>query len=254
MRQLFFMLLALGLVAGSTLAQEDGAKPAEKKEETKKEEPKPDPAELKKKASYAIGWNIGQDFQRNGIDLDPAQLAAGLKDALEKAKPKMTDEEIQVTMQAFQKLLMAERDAKAKQEAQAGLDHLAANKKKEGVTSTKSGLQYEVLKKGDGPKPKATDVVKVHYHGTLVNGDVFDSSVERKMPATFPVNGVIQGWVEALQLMPVGSKWKLTIPSELAYGERGSRGGIGPNQVLIFEVELLEIVTPPGQEKKPEDK
>ena len=119
---------------------------------------------------------------------------------------------------------------------------LAANKKKDGVKATESGLQYEVIKEGKGAKPKATDTVKVHYHGTLIDGTVFDSSVEREEPAQFPVNRVIKGWTEALQLMQVGDKYRLVIPSDLAYGESGAGGDIGPNAVLVFEVELLDIV------------
>ena len=128
------------------------------------------------------------------------------------------------------------------QNLEEGLKFLAENSKKDGVTTLPSGLQYEVLKEGEGDIPVSTDQVKCHYHGTLISGNVFDSSVERGEPAVFPVNGVIQGWVEALQLMSVGSKWKLFVPSELAYGQQGAGGAIGPNTTLIFDVELLEII------------
>ncbi|MCH7990113.1 MAG: FKBP-type peptidyl-prolyl cis-trans isomerase [Planctomycetes bacterium] len=137
--------------------------------------------------------------------------------------------------------MTTKRAEQAKAAGKKGKDFLAANKKKKGVVTLKSGLQYLVLKQGTGKKPKATDRVKTHYHGTLIDGTVFDSSVQREMPATFPVNGVIKGWIEALQLMNVGSKWKLFIPSELAYGKRGSPPKIAPDSVLIFEIELLGI-------------
>ncbi len=198
----------------------------------------------KDKVGYAIGTNIGKSLKRDGLELNLEALFSGLKDAFAGEKSKMTAAEMQATLSKLQEEMQAkasEGDAKAGEEnLKAGKEFLAKNGKRPEVTTTASGLQYEVLKKGDGAKPTASDKVKVHYHGTLVNGTVFDSSVDRKEPASFPVGGVIKGWVEALQLMPVGSKWKLAIPSDLAYGAQGP-GDIGANSTLIFEVELLAI-------------
>jgi FKBP-type peptidyl-prolyl cis-trans isomerase FklB len=157
-------------------------------------------------------------------------------------KPKYTQEELMAAMQAFEGSMREKEAMRGKESKAAGDKFLAENGKREGVTTTASGLQYEVVKAGDGPKPVATDKVNVHYHGTLIDGKVFDSSVERGQPITFGVQEVIKGWTEALQLMPVGSKWKIYIPSQLAYGEQGAGGDIGPNEALIFEVELLGIV------------
>ena len=195
---------------------------------------------LEEQASYAIGLDIGRSILTDGADLNADLVAKGLLDAMKKGKPLMTEDECKEVMATYAKQMQAKALEKTKV---AGAKAMAANKAKEGVTTTKSGLQYEVLKEGKGASPKATDVVRVHYHGTLTDGKVFDSSVERKEPAEFPVNRVIPGWTEALQLMKLGDKWKLVIPSDLAYGERGTPGGpIPPNAVLVFEVELLEIV------------
>ena len=204
------------------------------------------------KESYAIGYSIGEDFKQQGIEVDTRVLAKGMADALAGGEAMLSEEErmaifstLQQRMMEKQQAMMAEREkemaASAEKNLTEGQAFLAENAKQEGVVTLDSGLQYQVLTKGKGAPPIATDEVKVHYHGTLVDGTVFDSSVERGEPVTFPVNGVIQGWVEALQLMPPGSKWKLFIPSDLAYGERGAGPVIGPNAVLIFEVELLEI-------------
>jgi len=205
---------------------------------------KPDLGTPKKKASYAIGLDIGSSFKNNDLDVDGAALAAGIADAIA-GKPGMTEEEMRKTLAAFQQEMQAKAMAKQKVEAeknqQAAEAFLAANARKEGVKTTASGLQYKVLKSGAGRTPKATDTVRTHYHGTLIDGKVFDSSVERKEPVEFPVNGVIAGWTEALQMMKEGDKWQLFIPAKLAYGERG-QGPIGPNSTLIFEVELLSIV------------
>jgi FKBP-type peptidyl-prolyl cis-trans isomerase len=208
----------------------------------------PGPVEMNK-VSYFIGTNIGGQMKSQGIKIDLVELAAGLKDALEGAKPKYPQEQLASAMQAFEAEMQAKAQVMQAQEAKKfeaakaeGEKFLAENKKREGVTTTSSGLQYEVIKKADGAKPAATDQVKVHYHGTLVDGKVFDSSVDRGEPVTFPVQGVIKGWVEALQLMPVGSKWKLFIPSDLAYGKQGAGADIGPDSALVFEVELIEIV------------
>lgn len=198
----------------------------------------------KAKTSYAIGVDIAKNLKRNDVDVEPQSLAAGLVDALA-GKAALNDEEIQAVMDAFRqqmrdKMMAKQSEAGAANEKE-GADFLAANGKKEGVKTTQSGLQYKVLKSGNGKQPAATDTVKTHYHGTLLSGEVFDSSVDRGEPVEFPVNGVIQGWQEALQLMHVGDKWQLFVPSKLAYGENGAGGKIGPNATLIFEVELLEV-------------
>jgi len=205
---------------------------------------KPDLKDPKQRASYSIGANIGGNFKKQELDLDPKALAAGIADAFA-GKTQLTDAEMRETLNEFQKKAMSKMEAKQKVDGEKnvkdGEAFLAANAKKEGVKTLPSGLQYKVIKSGTGKMPKATDTVKVHYHGTLIDGTVFDSSVERGEPATFPVNGVIPGWVEALQLMKEGDKWQLVIPAKLAYGERGAGGKIGPNSVLIFDVELLSI-------------
>ena len=194
------------------------------------------------KVSYFIGNNIGQNFKSQGIAIDIPALNEGIKAALSGEKPKYTQEELMTAMQAFEASMQAKAAARGQEAKAAGDKALAENGKRKGVTTTASGLQYEVIKEGNGPKPTATEKVSVHYHGTLLSGKVFDSSVERGMPITFGVQEVIKGWTEALQLMPVGSKWKIYIPSQLAYGENGAGGDIGPNEALIFEVELLGIV------------
>ncbi len=199
----------------------------------------------KDRISYSIGLSIGSNFKQQSIDVTLDPLMAGIKDALLDRKPMMTDQEIKETMDAFRKQMTTRM--KQKKESQAagnladGEQFLRKNGKKAGVITTASGLQYEIIKKGTGLKPALTDTVVTHYTGTLLNGKVFDSSHKRKSPATFPVNGVIKGWTEALQLMETGSKWKLFIPPGLAYGERGAGNVIGPNATLVFEIELLEI-------------
>lgn len=197
------------------------------------------------KISYGIGMDIGENMKRQSIDIDPDMLAQGIKDVFSGGKLLLTEEELRATMENFrkdmmakQKMQMQEMSDKNKKEGEA---FLAENKKKEGVITLPSGLQYKVIKAGDGNLPKATDTVTVHYKGTLIDGTEFDSSYGRGEPATFPVNGVIPGWTEALQLMKAGSKWQLFIPSNLAYAERGAGGKIGPNSTLVFEVELLSI-------------
>lgn len=200
-----------------------------------------------KKISYTIGVTIGRQMNRNRVELDPDVFARGIIDALKEQELQLSDAEMEAAMQAFERKqilsqMPQEQRAVAEANGAAAQKYLAENAKKEGVVALPSGLQYQVLKAGRGPKPTVNDRVKTHYHGTLADGSVFDSSVERGTPATFPVGGVIPGWVEALQLMPVGSKWKLFVPADLAYGLRGSPPKIGPNQMLIFEVELLEIV------------
>ena len=200
----------------------------------------------KQKASYAIGMNWGTGLHRQNIDVDSAALIQGMKDALAGGKTLLTEDEARAALMQLQKEMQEKQQAKAAQEGEAnkkeGDAFLAANKSKEGVVTLPSGLQYKILKEGNGPKPTATDSVVCNYKGTLINGTEFDSSYKRGEPATFPVTGVIKGWTEALQLMPVGSKWQLFIPPDLAYGPRGTPGGpIGPNATLIFEVELISI-------------
>ena len=192
------------------------------------------------KVSYALGLSIGNNFQNSGInDLQIEDFVKGLKDILGGQTPEISyDEAKQVINDYFMKLQKEKFEINKK----AGEEFLNINKGKAGVVTLPSGLQYQVLQKGEGPKPTASDKVKCHYHGTLINGTVFDSSVQRGEPAVFGVSQVIPGWVEALQLMPVGSKWKLFIPSDLAYGEHGAGEAIEPNSALIFEVELLDIV------------
>lgn len=200
--------------------------------------------DTKQKSSYAIGMDIGANFKRQEIDVDARALAAGIADALS-GKPQLTDAEQKQILNEFRTQLMGRVEAKQKESADKnqkdGEKFLAENKKKEGVKTTASGLQYKVLKSGNGKTPKATDTVKVHYHGTLIDGTVFDSSVERGEPASFPVNRVIPGWTEVLQLMKEGDKWQVYIPSQLAYGTESPSPKIGPNSTLIFDVELLAV-------------
>lgn len=189
--------------------------------------------------SYAIGVNIGQSFKQQGLDgLDLNLMSAAIRDVVAGNPTRISAEQCMPVIMNSMKKMQEKKYAPLKAE---GEKYLAENKTKTGVITTESGLQYEVLKKGEGEIPKSTDRVKVHYHGTTIDGKVFDSSVDRGEPATFGVTQVIQGWVEALQLMPVGSKWKLTIPQNLAYGERGAGENIPPFATLIFEVELLGI-------------
>jgi FKBP-type peptidyl-prolyl cis-trans isomerase FklB len=209
----------------------------------------------KDKESYAIGLNIGKSIHRDGVDVDPNILSRGMKDALSGAKPALTDDEAKAVMMSLQTRVrkqqaeqtqVAAEAAKKVGEANktAGDAFLAANKTKEGIVTLPSGLQYKILTQGTGPKPTAADTVVCNYKGTLLDNTEFDSSYSRNQPLTIPVSGVIKGWTEALQLMPVGSKWQLFIPSDLAYGPQ-AKGPIGANSTLIFEVELLSI-----QEKK----
>ena len=192
------------------------------------------------KISYALGLSIGNNFQNSGINnLQVEDFVKGLNDVLSGAQPAISyDEAKQVINEFFMNLQKQKLELNKK----AGEEFLTINKGKAGVVTLPSGLQYQVLQNGEGVKPTASDKVKCHYHGTLINGTVFDSSVQRGQPAVFGVSQVIPGWVEALQLMSVGSKWRLFIPSELAYGEQGAGDVIEPNSTLIFDVELLKIV------------
>jgi FKBP-type peptidyl-prolyl cis-trans isomerase FklB len=198
----------------------------------------------KDKVSYSIGLQIGFNLSRQKVDISPEVLASGIKDALA-GKPQLNPDQIKEVMSTFEKdMEQKQKQAGDKNKAE-GAKFLEENKKKEGVKTTASGLQYKVLKDGNGAQPKATDTVTVNYRGTLINGTEFDSSYKRGQPATFPVNGVIKGWTEALQLMKVGSKYQLFIPSDLAYGERSVSPDLAANSTLIFEVELLDAKPAP---------
>ncbi|MBT4290493.1 MAG: FKBP-type peptidyl-prolyl cis-trans isomerase [Deltaproteobacteria bacterium] len=202
---------------------------------------KPSAVELKnqkEKVSYIIGQNAGQFLKQQEYDYDLKSLFAGIEDVLKGVKPKMTDEEVKITMDKFKKDMWQELSIKNRQE---GIEFLRKNRKRKGVIVTKSGLQYEIITAGTGVKPKGTDSVEVHYKGTLLNGKEFDSSYKNGASVTFPVTGVIPGWTEALKLMKKSAKWKLFIPSNLAYREYGAGKLIGPNSSLIFEIELLDI-------------
>jgi FKBP-type peptidyl-prolyl cis-trans isomerase len=194
----------------------------------------------KEKASYALGMNIGKQLRQNGADIDTEIYMKALKEAMSGGKLLMTDEQVRETLMAFQTELRTKTLDKNKKDGEA---FLAENKKKEGIITTASGLQYKIETKGAGKVPKTNDTVVCHYRGTLVDGTEFDSSYKRSEPSSFGVTGVIKGWTEALLMMPVGSKWKLFIPSDLAYGERG-RPGIPPNSTLQFDIELISIKDP----------
>jgi FKBP-type peptidyl-prolyl cis-trans isomerase FklB len=191
------------------------------------------------KVSYSLGVNVAKSVKSQGLEsIDSDAIAKAFKDVFEGNTLEISEEEANIVLQDYFGKLANE---KQKVNVEAGQKFLDENAKRDGVVTTATGLQYEVLKEGSGDSPKETDNVTVHYHGTLIDGTVFDSSVDRGQPATFPVNGVIPGWVEALQLMNPGAKYKLFIPSNLAYGERGAGGAIGPNATLVFEVELISI-------------
>ena len=204
----------------------------------------------KEKNSYALGMSIGTGMHRQGIPVDPAIVARGLRDAMTGAKTLLTEDEMKAALQQLRTDVTKQQESKAHAAGEAnrkeGEAFLAANKSKEGVTTLPDGLQYKILKEGTGAKPSASDTVTVNYRGTLINGKEFDSSYKRGEPASFPLGNVIKGWTEALQLMPVGSKWQLVIPPDLAYGDHPTSPDIAPGDTLIFEVELLSI----GEQKK----
>ena len=211
----------------------------------------------KDKFSYALGMNLGTNLHKQSVPVDPNILLRGLKDALAGGKTALTEDQARAALMEVQnemrKKQQAEMQAAGEANKKEGDAFLAANKAKEGVVTLPSGLQYKILTQGTGPKPTATDSVVCNYRGTLINGTEFDSSYKRGEPATFPVSGVIKGWTEALQLMPVGSKWQLFVPSDLAYGERSPGPEIAPDSTLIFEVELLSIQNK-SDEKTPDKK
>ncbi|KGJ90843.1 Peptidylprolyl isomerase [Colwellia psychrerythraea] len=197
---------------------------------------------IEQRVSYGVGRQLGDQLRNNPFkEFDITAVQAGIADALAAAASQVSDEDLNEAFSIVSKKLQEQEQAAAKEASAEGEKFLADNAKRDEVTVTESGLQYEVITTGEGEKPSAESTVSVHYHGTFANGDVFDSSVERGQPAEFPVNGVIAGWTEALQLMTEGSKWKLTIPYDLAYGERGSQGAIPPYATLVFDVELLSI-------------
>jgi FKBP-type peptidyl-prolyl cis-trans isomerase FklB len=199
----------------------------------------------KDKASYAIGLSIGKSMKKDSVEVDTSILARGVRDGMTGAKPLLTDAEANGAMTVLQGNLRKKQEAMmavlAESNKREGDAFLAANKSQDGVTTLPDGLQYKILRAGDGPKPSASDSVVCNYRGMLLNNKEFDSSYKRGQPATFPVGGVIKGWTEALQLMPVGSKWQLFVPPDLAYGPKGAGADIGPNSTLIFEVELISI-------------
>lgn len=253
MKRFWLMGLAplfAALLLSPAFAQENEkeTKPAAKNEGKSEEGKKDDkdagdtlPEEVRNKVSYLLGFNSGREFKQKGIDVKPEVLTEGLADGLSGKMSKYTDEELKAAVEALFAFQAKRREIVATTNLKEGKAFLEKNGKREGITTTKSGLQYEVIKKGEGKSPKKTDTVVTHYHGTLIDGTVFDSSVQRKSPATFEVSGVIKGWTEVLQLMKPGDKWKIYVPSDLAYGENPRPGPIGPNAVLIFEIELLSI-------------
>jgi len=235
-----FKLACAALAVVSTLSAQTAAeKPADKAAAAA---PATAPMD---KVSYFIGTRIGgdiaQNFKSQGLELDLDNFLQAIRDQFEGKPSKFKEEELTAAMEAFEKVMVAKQANKAGEAKSSGQKFLAENAKRPEVTTTPSGLQYEVIKKAEGPKPAVTDSVSVHYHGTFVDGKVFDSSVERNEPASFPLQGVIKGWTEGLQLMNVGSKFKFYIPSDLAYGDEG-RPGIPGGSTLVFDVELLNIV------------
>jgi FKBP-type peptidyl-prolyl cis-trans isomerase FklB len=259
------LLLASFLAGGILLSSgqtQDAAKPAAKKPATASKATSANAAPVldtpKAKVSYALGANLGNNIRSQSIDIDPAVLYGALEDALAGRKTLMTEDEIHATLvdlrNQLQQKQVAERKELGDKNKKEGEAFLAENKTKDGVVVLPSGLQYKILKAGDGKKPVASDTVVCNYRGTLIDGKEFDSSEKHSGPATFPVSGVIKGWTEALLLMPVGSKWELFIPSNLAYGERGAGPNIGPNAALVFDIELLSIKEASAPAQKPVDK
>mgnify|MGYP000075884482 FL=1 len=199
---------------------------------------------IEQRVSYGVGRQLGDQLVNNPFkEFEIAAIQAGIADALAGTASQVSDEDLNEAFSVVSKKLQEQEQIIAKEKAAEGEAFLAENAKRDEVTVTESGLQYEVIATGEGEKPTAASTVRVHYHGTFANGEVFDSSVDRGQPAEFPVGGVIAGWTEALQLMTEGSKWKLTIPYNIAYGEQGSQGAIPPYATLVFDVELLSIVS-----------
>ena len=241
----WMLAAAMALVTAlPAVAQDTAPEP-----KTGSEQPKTgsEPGVAKDKFSYALGMNFGVNFRKQGLDVDPAIFAKAFTDAFTTGKTEMSEDDMKavltVASQEIRKKQAAEQAEKSAKAQKEGADFLATNKSKEGVVALPSGLQYKILKQGTGDKPTLEDTVLCNYKGTLIDGTEFDASEKHGGPATFPVKGVIAGWTEALQLMPVGSKWELFVPANLAYGEQGPPG-IGPNATLIFEVELVSIQKP----------
>ena len=199
------------------------------------------PATEKEKFSYAIGFQIGQGFKRDGLQIDTETMSQAISDVLGNKEPLLSMAEMQAAMKGAQKKMLAKRAAEGEKAKAAGAAFLAANKKKKGVKTLKSGLQYKVISMGKGKQPTAQSTVTAHYKGSLVNGRVFDSSYSRNQPATFNLSQVIPGWKEVLPMMHEGDKWQVFIPANLAYGERGQGNAIGPNETLIFDIELIKV-------------
>lgn len=203
-------------------------------------------ARFNEKVGYCLGLNMGRRLLADETQVDLAAVVAGLRDGLSGAQPQLTDAEIEAVMEQFQQIMQKKAENKMTQAAQENLARgekfLAENRGKDGIKETKSGLQYRVVTEGDGDTPSLNDTVRCHYEGTLTSGEVFDSSYKRGRPAEFPVDGVIEGWTEALQMMKVGSKWEVFLPAKIAYGMRGAPGAIGPNETLVFTIELIDIV------------
>lgn len=251
------LVFACAVAAASTIAtqaQDETKKPAAAEPVAAEPAPAPPVAKpamsLKQQASYGIGMSLGRNLQRQGISLDVVDvnvIAQGILDSLSDKDSIVSQTELQAAFSDLQKAIDAKKAAAAAKNAEDGRKFLVANAKKKGVTTTKSGLQYEVIKSGNGPTPTKSDTVTTHYKGQLINGDIFDGSYRGKEPTladetvSFPVGGVIKGWTEALLMMKVGDKWRLFIPSELAYGEDGAGADIGPDSTLIFEIELIAI-------------
>lgn len=196
---------------------------------------------IKEKFSYAIGQQIGMGITKDRLDIDPTSLIQGVSDSLTDKPSQLTVDEMQAAIQHFQEQAAGNHQAASNNNAEAGKAFLEKNSTREEVTVLDNGLQYIIMTQGDGETPAKTDSVTVHYKGSLISGQEFDSSYSRGTPTTFPVNGVIPGWQEILQIMPLGSKWEVFIPAEMAYGEQGAGGAIGPNETLIFEMELIAI-------------
>lgn len=231
--------MVLGLAAAPALAQQDAAGAEASAQPA---QGALDLEQVIADASYAIGMDIANNMKQSGLELDVERLAAGMRAAYGDTEPEMTATEAQSALAALQQAMQQRMQAEAQAMAAQGQELLTANAQRDDVTVTESGLQYEILREGEGLSPSAEDRVTVHYEGRTVAGEVFDSSYERGEPATFPLSGVIPGWSEGVALMQEGAKYKFWIPADLAYGQRGApRAGIGPNQVLIFDVELLEV-------------
>jgi FKBP-type peptidyl-prolyl cis-trans isomerase FklB len=198
---------------------------------------------IETQASYGIGYQMGEQLKSNPFEgLAVEAVVEGLKDAFTGEAAQVSNADLRTAFNAIHERMQAAKSEQFKADIEAGKTFLEENGARDGVTTTESGLQYEVINEGSGDVPQASSTVRTHYHGTLISGDVFDSSYQRGEPAEFPVNGVIKGWTEALQMMPVGSKWRLYVPHDLAYGEQGAGGAIKPYSTLIFDVELLDIV------------